>query len=69
MGDNANLIPFNELPEDRHRELSRKGGKASGVARRAKRDRIEAAKTAQAAEHALYRESLAIMRECAKLLK
>lgn len=33
MNDN-NLIPFNERTEDEQREISRKGGKASGEARR-----------------------------------
>lgn len=69
MENVRNLIPLNTLPEDRHRELSRRGGKASGASRRAKRERINAAKAAQAANHELYRDSLDIMRECAKLLK
>ena len=69
MANVRNLIPFNTLPEDRHRELSQRGGKASGAARRAKRERIEAEKAAQAANHELYREGLDIMRECAKLLR
>lgn len=69
MANEQNLIPFNTLPADRHRVLSQKGGKASGTARRAKRERIEAEKAAQAANHELYRDSLDIMRECAKLLK
>lgn len=69
MSGKQNLIPFNKLTADRHRELSQKGGKASGAVRRAKRERIEAAKVAQAADNELYRDSVAIMRECAKLLK
>ena len=69
MANEQNLIPFNALSADRHRELSQKGGKASGAARRAKRERIEAEKAAQAVNHELYRDSLDIMRECAKLLK
>ena len=69
MANEQNLIPFNTLPEDRHRELSQRGGKASGAARRAKRERINAEKAAQAAEHELYKDSVRIMRECAKLLK
>lgn len=32
-----NLIPFNELTEDERRELARKAGEASGVARREKK--------------------------------
>lgn len=46
---NGNLIPFTCMDEARHRELSVKGGKASGAARRAKRDRIEAAKAQEIA--------------------
>lgn len=69
MANEQNLIPFNAMSEDRHRELSQRGGKASGEARRAKRERIKAEKVAQAAEHELFKDSLDIMRECAKLLK
>lgn len=69
MANEQNLIPFNTLSADRHRELSQRGGKASGAARRAKRKRIDAEKAAQAANHELYRDSLDLMRECAKLLK
>lgn len=32
-----NLIPFNELTEEKQRELARKGGIASGEARRARK--------------------------------
>lgn len=69
VANEQNLIQFNAMTEDRHRELSQRGGKASGEARRKKRERINAEKAAQAAEHELYRDSLDIMRECAKLLK
>lgn len=69
MANEQNLRPFNALPPDRHRELSQRGGKASGEARRARRERIEAEKAAQAANHQLYRDSIDIMRECAKMLK
>lgn len=44
-----NLVPFTCMDEARHRELSVKGGKASGAARRAKRERINAAKIAEIA--------------------
>ena len=44
-----NLIQFDNMDADRHRELSVKGGKASGAARRAKRERINAAKIAEIA--------------------
>ena len=36
-----NLIPFNELTEEEQRILARKGGKASGKARRAKKNMRE----------------------------
>lgn len=38
-----NLIPMTELTEDEQREMARKGGIASGKARREKRDRKEIA--------------------------
>ncbi len=69
MANEQNLKPFNEMPADRHRELSQKGGKASGAARRAKRERIEREKAAQAAEHELFMGSLDCLRQAAKLLK
>ena len=40
MANERNLKPFNTMPPDVQRELSRRGGLASGAARRAKRDRI-----------------------------
>lgn len=69
MANEQNLRPFNTLSAERHRELSQRGGKASGAARRAKRERIKQEKVAQAAKHELYRDSLEIMAECAKLMK
>jgi hypothetical protein len=36
-GGNDNLIPMNERTKDEQREIARKGGKASGEARRRKR--------------------------------
>lgn len=38
----SNLIPIKERTSEELREMTRKGGKASGVARREKRDRIAA---------------------------
>ena len=38
MNGQENLIPFNELTEEEHREIARKGGIASGEARRRKRE-------------------------------
>lgn len=69
MANEQNLRPFNTLSAERHRELSQRGGKASGAARRAKRERIKQEKVVQAAKHELYRDSLEIMAECAKLMK
>lgn len=37
MNGQENLIPFNELTEDKQRELARKGGIASGKARKEKK--------------------------------
>lgn len=42
MGKLENLRPFNTLPPEQLREISRKGGKASGAARRKQRDMVEA---------------------------
>lgn len=38
MANDQNLIPFSKMSSERHRELSRKGGKRSGEVRRRKRD-------------------------------
>ena len=35
---NENLIPFDQRTEDEQREIAKKGGQASGAARRKKRD-------------------------------
>lgn len=43
MKKEDNLVPFDTMSKERHRELSAKGGRASGAARRAKRDRIQQA--------------------------
>lgn len=48
-----NLTPFSEIPPERHRELSAKGGIASGVKRRERRD------LRQRLEKALLREAVA----------
>lgn len=62
MANEQNLKPFNTLSADKHRALSRRGGKASGAARRAKRERITRLKEERAAE-------LDLISECVKLLK
>lgn len=41
MANENNLIPFSERTPEERRELGRKGGIASGMARRAKRDAIK----------------------------
>ena len=69
MGDTRNLVPFNMIPADRHRELSRRGGKASGEARRAMRKRIDDEKVAQAARDELSRDNVKLLAECARILK
>lgn len=43
MAGEENLIPFSERSKDEAREMGRKGGKASGAARRRKRSLKEAA--------------------------
>ena len=42
MANNQNLRSFASLPPEQLREISRKGGKASGAARRKKRCMVEA---------------------------
>lgn len=63
MGRCDNLKPFGTLPPEQHRELSRKGGKASGAARRAKRKRIQDAKARAIAEKEMRREYPYILRK------
>lgn len=67
MANTDNLKPFNTMPPERQRELSRRGGKASGAARRAKRERIEQEKAAQKAENELFRDSLQLLHEATRL--
>lgn len=43
-GYTPNLIPFDSMPAEKHREISSRGGKASGEARRKKREQINQAK-------------------------
>ena len=43
MANEKNLIPFNQRSENEAREFGRKGGRASGAARRRKRSLKEAA--------------------------
>lgn len=69
MANKQNLIPFDAMPEERRKELARRGGIASGAARRRKREAIEKAKAERAADNKLHRDALDLMRQCAKLLK
>ena len=45
MANDENLIPMNRRTESERREIASKGGKASGEARRKKRDMRKAAET------------------------
>lgn len=44
MANEQNLIPFDKLTESEQREIKRKGGIASGEARRAKKKAVEVAR-------------------------
>ncbi len=52
-GYSENLIPFNAMSKDQHLAISSRGGKASGAARRAKREMINLAKVNLIAEKEL----------------
>lgn len=69
MANEKNLIPFHTMPKDLHRELSRRGGKASGESRRAMRQRIEAEKAIQKAASELYLDNVHLLAECSRLLR
>lgn len=66
MANEENLIPFDERTESEQREIARKGGKASGEARRAYKSLKQAAKVffkenenaAMSVVQALYEEAL-----------
>lgn len=64
-----NLKPFNTMTAEQHRELSRRGGKASGAARRAKRDRIDTLKAEKKADSELWQEEMQILHEAARMVK
>ena len=51
-----NLIPFNQRTEEQQREIAKMGGKASGEARKKKRDMREVAKAIL--EHAMKEEQI-----------
>lgn len=44
MANEENLRPYGTIPEEEHRELSAKGGRASGVAKRKAKNMREAAR-------------------------
>ena len=70
--NDENLIPYNfrNMDADRHREISRKGGWASGIARRRKRERLEQAKEMVIAEKILHRDRFYMLhRDLAALRK
>lgn len=56
MDTKENLVPFNAMTAELHRELSRRGGIASGRARRAKREEVARAKAELLAERDVCRE-------------
>ena len=62
-------ILFNEMSCQEHQALSRKGGIASGKARRKKRELIEAEKLRQRAEKGNYYESIQQICLAASLLR
>ena len=68
MGSANFLKPFNTMDKAKHIELSRKGGIASGEARRRKRDAIRAKALERAADNMLFNDTMDLMVECARLL-
>lgn len=68
MANNGNLISFNAMPTDRHREISAAGGIASGKARRNKRSAKNAVILEERIQNELARDSYRIMHEAAGLL-
>ena len=52
-GHTETLIPFNAMPREQHLAISSRGGKASGEARRARREMINQAKVTLIAEKEL----------------
>lgn len=68
MANNQNLRPFNTMTAEERREISRKGGKASGAARRAKREAVNAEKARIRAEREIAGEEIALLAASAKAL-
>lgn len=69
MANNQNLRPFNTMTAEERREISRKGGKASGAARREKRKAINRVKAEQWAERERKGDDLAIIVASVKELR
>lgn len=68
MANNGNLVPFNVMPADRHREISAAGGIASGEARRYKRSVKNAAILEERIQNEFARDSFRIMHEASSML-
>lgn len=66
---NKNLIPFSQMSAERHRELSVRGGKASGAARRAKRQHIEEAKLMEKAQNEIWQDTLALLHYAGEIVR
>ena len=69
MANEANLIPFDQMPPERQKALSRKGGIASGKARRHKRARLEEMKLQDRAHQEMMRDLISLLREQQGLLE
>ena len=63
-----NLRPFGMMSPEQHKAISSKGGKASGAARRAKRDRIRAEEAKIIAERTMEDEIPRILLKQTKIL-
>lgn len=68
MANNSNLVPFNAMSAERHREISRLGGIASGEARRQKRDLKELIIREERVQNELARSACSILLEASSLL-
>ena len=68
VANNSNLVPFNTMSKERHREISRLGGVASGEARRQKRDLKELVMREDRVQDELARIACSILLEASNLL-
>lgn len=69
MANNQNLKPFNQLTPEEHRELSRRGGQASGAARRAKKARYEKVLMERRAEDECIKMGIGLLKQINQLEK